>query len=99
MFCLACVEILNTLFNFLRCSSRLAHFILKVRLNYCYHFQKVKKASNLFTMECLITDTGTVRAQDTTQTEDDWAVSKCLPQLCSEIKIRQKSCEINKTGQ
>lgn len=99
MFCLACVEILNTLFNFLRCSSRLAHFILKVRLNYYYHFQKVKKASNLFTKEFLITDTGTVRAQDTTQTEDGCPVSKCIPQLCSEIKIRQKSCEINKTGQ
>lgn len=50
-------------------------------------------------MECLITDTKTVRAQDTTQTEDGFPVSKCIPQLCSEIRTRQKSCEINKTGQ
>lgn len=50
-------------------------------------------------MGCLINDTGTLRAQDTTQTEDGFPVSKCIPQLCSEIRIRQKSCEINKTGQ
>lgn len=50
-------------------------------------------------MECLITDIETVRAQDTSQTEDAFPASKCTPQLCSEIRIRQKSCEINKTGQ